>query len=173
MAGYLDKLQDLVTLNRAGAVDPMSAIQQMYALQDQKKANRQARQSAMMEQSQGLYSDLTSMAMGAAEEGSSLDTLAPQLQAAQTFAGVGLPPQMQSQLEAGIESLYLPSGLSRSTPTLDAEDIAAIQSLASSATDRATALESVKATLLQAYGPNTVERLLPQAAEIVGKIKPY
>lgn len=161
----------------AGALQGEDALAMLMGIQDEREARKQARreqriaqQQAAAEAQAGLLETLGGTIVEQAGEGTSLESLLPQLQAAQTLAGTPLSSAAGSTLESLVEQTYYPSGginegVSRINPTLRPEDAADIVDLTASGQSR----DDIHAGLASLYGPKVYNRLIPQVDELISK----
>ncbi len=117
----MSRLEDLILLNQSGAIDPASAVQSMWGLQDARKQKRQDRLAAAVEQQSGLLDALVSTAQTAATEGQTFGEVRPLLESIFGAAGQPAPERGLRQIP-GIAPLFGQGGYSTVTPDLDPED---------------------------------------------------
>lgn len=172
--------QDLGFLLRgidAGAFQGEDALAMLMGIKDQRQERRAARreaqfaqQQAMAEAQSGLLETLGGVVTEAASAGTSLESLLPQLQAAQTMSGMASSPRTGATLEALVDQTYYPqggvnAGVSRVNPTLRPEDAADISELVATGSTR----EEIHAGLSSLYGPKVYNRLVPQVDELIAQ----
>lgn len=122
---YGDKLEDLLAFTQMGAISGPDALNSLYALQEERKAQRQARQAAALEAQQAQQDSLMGLASTAYESASAGDPLSLLIQNpefAAASAELGMRPRQVAK-----QSGYYQGGVSTLNPQLDAEDLAAVE----------------------------------------------
>jgi hypothetical protein len=106
------RLEDLLAFTRMGQIEPTDALSGLYALQDERKTEKQARQAAALEAQQAQQDSLMGLASMAYESASAGDPLAQLIQNPQFVAGasqLGMrPKQFAKQMgyyEGGVSTI--------------------------------------------------------------------
>lgn len=150
MSPYLRRLEDLISLNRAGAVEPGAAVETMWTMQDDRRENRLARRQAQQEAMMAAQN----LAYKTAQEGGSLEDLI-------TNPSFSPTPQALSYFGQG--------GISALSPTLDEEDAGAIaDSVVTEGGDPNQLRAAWSQRLQQAYGPEAIA-LMPEVDKILSE----
>ncbi len=123
----MSRLEDLILLNRSGAITPAAAVQTLWEMQDARRARRQEAIAAAQAQQQGLLDALVSTAQTAASEGQTFGEVRPMLESLLAVSGTPNPGGLRRM--PGIDELFGRGGYSAVNPDLDAEDEATVRML--------------------------------------------
>lgn len=152
---YLSRLEDLIELNRAGAIEPADAYSAVEEMKQARHDRRLAKRQAAAEAQQGLLEALTQVATSSASEGMTMGETRPLLES--LVAGAGLPAMGGFGKLPSIDPLFN-RGISTVNPDIDPEDEAGIASDVfrfygdSEAPDLFTIRQKVAAQAQQRYG---------------------
>lgn len=122
MSRYDNRLEDLLQLTQARAIQPLDAVQTMWGLQDQRREQRLAKQQAADQARADLLDSLVSTAQTAASEGSTMGEVKPLLDSLAMAAG---SPSMPYGKIPAIDPLFQ-GGISTVNPDIDAKDASII-----------------------------------------------
>lgn len=168
MPQYKDSLDNLLRALGQG-LDPDTAFSFLGGLDQQRQERRDRRLEAQQSQ-QGFLSNLTGTAIGAAQEGTSLEDLMRTLQATTAASGVDPSVLQTPQVSSILDSLYLTNqgpagnfGQSRINPSIPPEDAAEIMAAARAGKTP----DEIHAHAQTVYGPKTYGRLAPEIDKLI------
>jgi hypothetical protein len=167
MSRYTNRLDDLLTLVKGGAITPSSGVEQLWGLQDERRARRQEQQASL-----GAPLDiLAETALSAVGEPTSLDQVLALAQAKQGFAGGNVP--------GALDALFDSTGAPRfGGATLTVDDRQQLAAEVAEGIANGWPLEEMKRKLASVYGNSPdvmsiVEELAPALPQVGAQIPRY